>query len=73
MIISLTDDTLPEAGAIAQESGDAYMKYVKVFSKLRLTMNALHLMKSTDKENSETYETLQEKAVSILLDKNLRS
>ena len=45
MIISLTDDILPEAGAIAEESGDAYMKYVKVFSKLRLTMNALHLMK----------------------------
>ena len=56
MIISLTNDILPEAGAIAQESGDAYIKYVKAFSKLRLTMNALHLMKQTDKENSETYE-----------------
>ena len=56
MTTILAKENLSIAEKIIQDNTSSYPKYEKAFSKLRLTLNALHLMKHTDKDNSEMYE-----------------
>ena len=58
MVVSLANEVLSDTESMLNDSQDSFTKLEKAFANLRLTMNALHLMKHTDLYNSSTYVQL---------------
>ena len=56
----MAKDILADAETQVQDTESPFLKFEKTFSMLRLTLNALHLMKHSDKDNARAYESLQE-------------
>ena len=73
MIQALSEQILSEAQAQPDISQDTSQAHHKAFAKLRLTMNALHLIKHSDRENRDLFERLQEQAIDITIQKSLRT
>ena len=73
MIQALSEQILSEAQAHPDTSQDTSQAHLKTFAKLRFTMNSLHLIKHSDRENRDLFERLQEQAIDIIIQKSLRT